>query len=198
MTPDATRALRGLEEALLLGLKQKDEGVRSASANVLPLVQQEVPFRVAGDIPVPENVEAKVAKIAKKVFERSGKRVVVTSAARSPKRQAEAMRIKLELGESPRRLYGNKQAAGEIENAYSWAKKTGLPAEDVTNTMAMVIQRQIDAGVFISSHLRQGAVDLRSRDLTAFEKKVVRMAAVEEGARVALETTPPHFHLEVL
>jgi hypothetical protein len=64
--------------------------------------------------------------------------------------------------------------------------------------MAMVIQRQIDAGVFISSHLRQGAVDLRSRDLTAFEKKVVRMAAVEEGARVALETTPPHFHLEVL
>ncbi|MEZ0324777.1 MAG: hypothetical protein ACAH95_02635 [Fimbriimonas sp.] len=193
----ACKALRGLEEALLKGLDQPNREVRQASADVLPLVQEAVPFRVAGDIPIPERVEQKVEKIAKKVFERSGKRVVVTSAARTPQRQADAMRIKLDLGESPRRLYANKRAAGEIENAYSWAKKSGLPVEQVTETMAMVIQRQMDSGIFISRHLKEGAVDFRSRDLSAREKRVVRIAAAEEGAKVALESTPPHFHIEV-
>jgi hypothetical protein len=193
----ALKALRGLEDSLLKGLEQSNEEVRAASANVLPLVQEAVPFRVSGNIKISERVEKKVEKIAKKVYQRAGKRLVVTSATRTPMSQADAMRVKLDLGENPRRLYANKRAAGEVANAYAWAKKTGLNQDEVTQTMAMVIQRQIDRGVYISRHLREGAFDLRSRDLTAHEKVVVRQAAVEEGARVALETTPPHFHLEV-
>jgi hypothetical protein len=191
-------ALRGLETALLQGLRQPSPGIRKASAEVLPEVQKAVPFSVAGDINIPTKVEKQVEKIARKVLERTGTRVVVTSAARTAQSQADAMRIKMDLGENPKRLYANKRAAGEIANAYSWAKKTGLPTEAVTNTMAMVIQRQIDAGVYISRHLHEGAVDFRSRDLNAWEKRVVKQVAVEEGAKVLMESTPPHIHIEVL
>jgi hypothetical protein len=193
----ATSAIRGLEQAILKGLQEPNWQVRKACADVLPAVHAAVPFGIAGDIPIPPKVEQKVEKIAKKVFEQTGARVVVTSAARTPLRQADAMKTKLDLGESPRSLYANKKAAGEIENAYRYAKKIGLAGKQVTGTMAMVIQRQIDSGVYISRHLREGAVDLRSRNLTHEQKVAVRKAAVAEGARVMLESTPPHFHLEV-
>ncbi|HSI72331.1 MAG TPA: hypothetical protein VK934_04080 [Fimbriimonas sp.] len=194
----ATTALRGLERVLLDAMQQKDSDIRDASAKVLPAVQLAVPFAVAGDINIPPKVEKQVAKIAKKVLERTGTRVVITSAARTPKSQADAMRIKMDLGENPKRLYANKHAAGEIANAYSWAKKCGLDAGSVTDTMAMVIQRQMDSGVYISRHLHEGAVDLRSKNLNAWEKRIVKQAAIEEGAKVLMESTPPHIHIEVL
>jgi hypothetical protein len=195
---EAGPILRSIEQALLEGTQAKDPQVRADSNALLPSVQRAVPYQVVKGIEIPARIEKAVAHIAQKTYQKTGKRIVVTSAARSPQSQAAAMKHKLDLGESPRRLYANKRAAAEIENAYLWGRKTGMDGEQIVDTMASVIDRQIDAGTYISRHLKEGAVDLRSRDLSSAEKVAVRQAAKSLGARVMLESTPPHFHLEIL
>ena len=55
----------------------------------------------------------------------------------------------------------------------------------------------MDRGVFISKHLLDDAVDIRSRNLNRREKALFRKLARARGFRVLLETRPPHFHLSI-
>jgi hypothetical protein len=56
----------------------------------------------------------------------------------------------------------------------------------------------MDRGVFISAHLRAGAVDIRNRDMTVTEKRALVAAVSEVGGVTALEESrPPHYHLQV-
>ncbi|MGK4004258.1 hypothetical protein WMF31_16610 [Sorangium sp. So ce1036] len=143
-------------------------------------------------------VEQKVAEIADAYFRRTGKEIVVTSGTRDPARQAEAMLDLFRHGADVLGLYRDKTAAREILSAYEEARSAGLPPGAVTAAIEEVIRSQVERGVFISAHLREGAVDIRNRDMTSAEKRAFLDGVEEVGGVFALEESrPPHFHLQV-
>lgn len=161
--------------------------------------EESLAYIVRPGVELPEKVEKTVAEIAEKAQERIGRPIVVTSASRSPQSQAAAMRTKLELGDNVMGLYRDKKAAGQIVKAYRKAKKSGANQAQVTDKMANVIANQVSNGVYLSRHLHEGAVDLRTVDLSATERKQL-LAVVKEipsVTKVILESTPPHLHIEI-
>jgi hypothetical protein len=155
-------------------------------------------YAVLPDVTLSDPVAAKVAQIDGAYARRTGKHLTVTSGTRDAARQAKAMYKVLELGGDIVRLYRNKEAAREIKEAYDAARSAGKPADNVVGAMYRVIRDQIARGLYISAHLRAGAVDIRSRDMSAADKKAFAAAAAEAGrVRLLEETTPPHYHLQV-
>ena len=59
------------------------------------------------------------------------------------------------------------------------------------------IDKQIGKGVYLSKHLKKGAVDVRIRDMTSSEKEAFKKAVKDVADSVILETIPPHFHLQL-
>lgn len=150
------------------------------------------------DVTLPDPVADKVDAIDEAYFRRTGKHVTVTSGTRDAARQAKAMYKMLRLGGDPMQLYRNKEAAREIKQAYERARGARKEPDDVVAAMHEVIKSQIARGVYISAHLRAGAVDVRNRDMSSADKKAF-VAAVNEAKGVTLleESAPPHWHLQV-
>ncbi|WP_437555482.1 hypothetical protein WME97_23725 [Sorangium sp. So ce367] len=143
-------------------------------------------------------VEQKVAEIASAYFRRTGKELVVTSGTRDPARQAEAMHELFRHGADVLGLYKDKTAAREIKSAYEEGRSAEHPPEAMIAALERVIRAQIDRGVFISAHLREGAVDIRNRDMTPAEKRAFLEGVDEVGGVFALEESrPPHYHLQI-
>ena len=141
-------------------------------------------------------VKAKVKKIADKYFILAKKDIVVTSGARSSQSQASAMYGKLAGGDQLT-VYSNQTAAKEIKKAYTDAVAAKKSKVDTIADMKAVIDTQISKMIYISKHLKVGAVDVRSRNMTASEKTHFKSAANGIATKVILETTPPHFHLSL-
>lgn len=191
--------LRNLRPALQAGVKAKDHSTRLATKQAIAQVDGTVKYRVTSGVKMPVPIEATVARIAKQAAPRIGGPVVVTSAARTPTSQAEALRTKISLGDNIVRLYANKEAAKSVLYAYKQAKHAGGSKAQVVAAMADVIQAQTEKGVYLSNHLREGAVDLRTRGLSGWQRKHL-VAAVNgtPGVRTTLlESTPPHLHVEI-
>jgi len=150
------------------------------------------------DVTLPDPVADKVDAIDEGYFRRTGKHLTVTSGTRDAARQAKAMYKMLRLGGDPMRLYRNKEAAREVKEAYDSKRAAGKAEGDVVGAMYEVLRAQITRGVYISAHLRAGAVDVRSRDMSSSDKKAF-VAAVNEAKGVALleESAPPHWHLQI-
>ncbi|XXX82760.1 hypothetical protein WMF30_28930 [Sorangium sp. So ce134] len=143
-------------------------------------------------------VEQKVAEIACAYHRRTGKELVITSGTRDPARQAEAMHDLFRHGADVLGLYRDKAAAREIKSAYEEGLSDDLPSEAVIAALERVIRAQIDRGVFISAHLREGAVDIRNRDMTPAQKRAFIEGVDEVGGVLALEESrPPHYHLQI-
>lgn len=143
-------------------------------------------------------VEEKVAEIAEVYFQRTGKELAVTSGTRDPARQAEAMHDLFQHGADVLGLYRDKAAAREIKRAYDEGVAADLPADARIEAIEQVIRAQMERGVFISAHLREGAVDIRSRDMTPADKRAFLEGVEEVGGVFALEESrPPHYHLQV-
>jgi hypothetical protein len=155
-------------------------------------------YRALDDVTLADAARDKVDAIDAAYARRTGKHVTVTSGTRDAVRQAKAMYKMLRLGGDPMRLYRNKEAAREIKAAYDRARAAGKAQDDVVGAMYSVLQGQIARGVYISAHLRAGAVDIRSRDMSPSDKRAFA-AAVAEAKSVSLleESTPPHFHLQI-
>jgi len=155
-------------------------------------------FSLLPDVTLADAVSDKVEAIDDAYFRRTGKHVTVTSGTRDASRQAKAMYKMLRLGGDVLKLYRNKDAAREIKRAYDAGRAAGKAPDDVVSSMYSVLQSQIARGVYISAHLRAGAVDIRSRDMSSAEKRAF-VAAVADARGVTLleESTPPHFHLQV-
>lgn len=155
-------------------------------------------YRVLQDVTLADAVADRVDAIDDAYAKRSGKHVTVTSGTRDAARQAKAMYKMLRLGGDPVRLYRNKEAAREVKQAYETARAAGKPQDDVVAAMYDVLRAQIARGVYISAHLRAGAVDIRSRDMSPADRKAF-LAAVSGVSGVSLleESTPPHFHLQI-
>ncbi len=185
VTPEIASALTELDAVVAADRKKAAEAkARKAAARR--------DFDMNPGVTLAPRIEAKVAAIAKIYRAKTGKRLLVTSGTRSAFSQARAMHNKLRLGDNVLGLYRNKGAVREILAAYK--RGSGSAVE----RMANVIRSQTERGVYISRHLRAGAVDLRSRGLTASDKRALREAVRQVGgvSNFLEESKPPHFHLE--
>jgi hypothetical protein len=143
-------------------------------------------------------VAAKVEQIDEAFFARTGKRLVITSGTRDAARQAKAMYKVLSLGGDIIRLYKNKAAATEIKQAYDSGRAGGKTPDDVVTAMYEAIRGQMSRGIYISAHLRAGAVDIRNRTMSQSEKKSFATSVADmEDIRMIEEFSPPHFHVQI-
>ncbi|WP_437589517.1 hypothetical protein [Sorangium sp. So ce1000] len=154
------------------------------------------PYEVLPGVTLPAKIAAKVERIDKGYARRTREHLVITSGTRDANRQARAMFTKLRLGEDLLQLYRNKAAVQEIKKAYQ--ANSRKPPEQVVAAMESVIQDQIDRGIYVSAHLRRGAVDVRNRTMSPKEKRAFLESAAEVGGVLVIEeTTPAHYHLQI-
>jgi peptidoglycan hydrolase-like protein with peptidoglycan-binding domain len=148
-------------------------------------------YKVNPGILMTESLRPKLVALAKQYHSITGDGLIVTSGYRPPDRQALAMYRKIvNEGETKvRNLYKNKSAVDEILAAYR--KHLGNPALAVP-AIQKVIEGQVTRGVFISSHLRSNALDLRKQTTNLAS---LRTAINRVGGRVVVESD--HYHLEL-
>jgi hypothetical protein len=177
-----------------------DEPTRSATPlrEIAPRPADAPRYTLLSGVTLAAAVQEKVSELAAAYFRRTGKELVVTSGTRDPERQAEAVHELFQHGADVLRLYKDKSAARELKSAYEQGVSAAQPVESLVASLADVIRAQVDRGVFISAHLREGAVDIRSRDMTSEEKRAFLDGAEEvEGLTVLEESRPPHYHLQI-
>lgn len=194
----APLALRAVEQGLV-ELELGDESdLAAARQRIRDQLAHQMPYHFASEARLAPSVELQIHQLGLR-FRRFGgrRRLLVTSGIRGPYRQARAMFIKLLLGSRLVRLYRRRKAAREIVRAYRAARRQRWPRVRVIAAMQAVIEAQICRGIYISEHLKAGAVDLRSIGLRWRDKRALRRAARSFGRALYLkeERRPPHFHL---
>lgn len=143
-------------------------------------------------------VAHRLLQIDEAFHQRSGKHLTIVSGTRDPVRQARAMVRIIELGGSLIKLYSNREAAAEIQHSYDQARASKKKPDEIISAVQSTLEAQIQRGVYISAHLRAGAVDVRNTNMTDMEKKAFRAAIHEiNGVTLLEEHRPPHFHLEI-
>ncbi len=147
-------------------------------------------------VSISKNTADALEKLDAAYFKKSGAHLVITSGTRDPARQAKAMYKTMQLGTDILKLYRNKPAAQEIKNAYTKFLQKG--SEKTIEAIYQVLKDQMDRGVYISAHLRAGAVDVRNRDMSRARKKAFEKSVLANGSFSFIEESkPPHFHLEL-
>lgn len=182
-----------------LGYSKNNEA-KVNSATQQSDAKNEVPvkhYSLASGVTLKATEETKVNELADTFFQRANKDIVITSATRSPEKQANAMYDKLKLGDDLTKLYKNKNALKEITDAYDAGINEQKSGAEIIKGMTEVIEGQVKKNVYISAHLKSGAVDVRSKDMSKEEKEHFKIAAKEVGLKVIEEGKPPHFHLEL-
>jgi hypothetical protein len=143
-------------------------------------------------------VQARLARVADAYFRRTGKVLVVTSGTRDPHKQAAAMHQAMRVGADVMHLYRDKSAARELLTTFHAARAAKKSIAAIDAELAQVIERQIRRGVFISAHLRAGAADVRSRGMSADDRRAFLEGVARVGGfGVIEESAPPHFHLQL-
>lgn len=154
-------------------------------------------YTTAGAVSLAPEVARRIAEVADTFHRQTNKQLVLTSGTRDAARQADAMVEAMRLGADVVRLYRDKGAAREIREAFDGARAERLAPRDVVARVEATIRDQIARGTYVSAHLRAGAVDVRSRGMTAVERATFVAAARACGFSVLEETAPPHFHLQL-
>jgi len=155
----------------------------------------DAPFTMEPDVVLSPALRSTVAQLAVAFRAATGRTFHVTSGVRTPFEQAEAMFDKLASGGTLTGLYRDYEAAHQVELAYQRARRGGRAR--CVAAMTRVLLAQIARGLYISRHLYSGAVDVRSRDMSARERRTFRTVATRQrGVRLLEEGRPPHFHLE--
>lgn len=146
-------------------------------------------------------LEGNTNRLAKDFYFKSGVRfrepirITLTSGIRSSDSQANAMYKKFRGG-GDYRLYKDRIAAKEIYDSYLAGIDRGLGESEIIDEMRIAIEEQMFRGVFISKHLTNLAVDVRSRILTAAQQNLFMAVARRHVESIILEKKPPHFHLQ--
>lgn len=122
--------------------------------------RQAVRFRRSADLDLPEPVVAKANVLSDAVRTATGHEIHVTSGRRAADRQAAAMYDNY-LDNSPPR-YRNKVAESEVKLAYDKGRKNGLNRDQIVREMTKVLHSQTMRGIYLSPHMRSGAIDIRS------------------------------------
>ena len=153
-------------------------------------------YELKAGVNLSSTVKIKVKKIADAYHGATQKKITITSGTRSAASQAEAMYGKLAGGDQLT-VYKDQVSAKEIKKAYDDGTAAKKSKADIVAAMKAVIETQIQKGKYISKHLRAGAVDVRSKDMTAADQQAFRKAATGVASKIILETTPPHWHLQL-
>lgn len=111
----------------------------------------------------------------------------VTSGVRTTLAQAQALKVKRDLGDDLLKLYAQDDLVREL-----------LAVPNDVEAMREVLERQVARGRYLSDHMRKNALDLRSKNLTADQVALIERAAEKVGAKVVKERSPPHIHIEDL
>jgi len=196
---DALVVMRVLLDALEAAGPLQLELLARPARRGLQRLRFRLPYRVKPHVRLTLPVERCVARLAARFFRRKGRALTITSGTRTPWSQARAMYRKLSIGARYRRLYKKKELAEAIRQAFRAGRRARLRRGQITAKMAEVIRAQMASGDYVSEHLRQGAVDLRSRNLR-FAHKVVLESIVRRLRGLKLnreERRPPHYHMEV-
>lgn len=138
---------------------------------------------------VPPKMVPLLQQLTRRYFENSDRLLYITSAYRSPERQALAMYFNIiRYGISHvTRTYKGKAAVVEIIEAYRTNR--GNPGQ-AARAMTAVIQSQINRGSYISDHMLGRAFDIR---LSSAKLSLLREAARSMGGTVVVE--PDHYHV---
>lgn len=154
-----------------------------------------VDLAVLPDVEMPAAIRARVEELAAAFRRETGRGLVITDGTRRAERQAELMLRNLERGDDLVRVYANKRAAREVADAYHRARKLGRA--EILAALAAVIRAQVQAGDYVSKHLREGAVDVRCVDLDSRQRATLKRLARKRGVEVVDEsrTATPHYHL---
>lgn len=166
-----------------------------AAAEVAAVDLAAVDLAVLPDVEMPAAIRTRVEELAAAFRRATGRGLVITDGTRRPERQAELMLRNLERGDDIVRNYANKRAARAVAEAYARVKRSGRA--EILAALTAVIRSQVEAGEYVSKHLREGAVDVRCIDLTAGERATLKRLARARGVEVIDEsrTATPHFHL---
>lgn len=187
----------------------KKEAEEGASAKGDDKIAGETVRRVRGgpdievharDLRLTDASREKLEHIAARYHKATKRRLVITGGTRTPQRQAELMFEKLSHGENIVALYEHKQAATEVLHTYDDAKAKGQRKRELIKLIKGTIDAQIAQGVYVSKHLKSGAIDVRSRDMTPEREKAFRAAVAEEpGVHLMDErkSAEPHLHLSL-
>lgn len=116
--------------------------------------------------------------------------VTITSGTRTAGQQARAMASKIQRGHNLYELYAQDDLVSEILAVIGSTTSPDVAA------MAEVIADQVARGRFISRHLRDDALDVRTRNLSA-DQVAELVATVEQLGGEALDEGD-HVHLEDL
>jgi hypothetical protein len=193
----ANVAMRRMEDGLLRAKAGSSAETGRLIDEALANARKLRHYEVQPDILITPASEEVVNRIGNAFHKKTGLGVTVTSGTRTPRRQADAMLTKAQVGGNLRAEYRNKEAVDEIIAARKSAQ--GKPRAEVVNAMAAAIEKQMARGVYISNHLKSGAVDLKTNNLSAKNKaKLIETARSVPGVtRVLDESKPPHLHLDV-
>ena len=170
-----------------------------AGARARPKADRGRAFRVMPGVKLPPEVEQCLARLASRFYRRTGQPLVITSGTRSAEAQAEAMYAKLIRRRNLFRLYSRTALLREVVRAYRRARRKRLSHRAARAALARVIRSQVLRGEYLSAHLRNGAVDIRSYDMSRRQRRLLRQLARSDADILLLkqERHPPHFHLEV-
>lgn len=161
------------------------------------VIEPPAAFTLQAGVEIPAPVRPRLQALAAAYRQATGKSLVITDGTRSPATQAALMLRNLERGDDIVRLYANKPAAAQVQAAWAAAKSAGLDPAAVLARITEVIADQVAAGDHVSKHLREGAVDVRSVDMSGVERRVFKRLARALDIAVVDEsrTATPHFHL---
>lgn len=177
-----------------------DPGGRTLSALIREVRQIKL-YHAGSQVLMDRSLETKARKLAEDYYFASGVayrepiRITLTSGIRSSTAQARAMYNKFRGGGSYG-LYKDKKTAKEIYDAYRRGISHGHSQGRIISEMRTVIEIQMARGTYISHHLTNRAIDVRSRTLTSSQQRLFMIVAGRHANVALLERTPPHFHLQ--
>ncbi len=151
-------------------------------------------YRTRPGVNLSDDAKTKLNLIGQEYSRRSGgKAFEVTSGTRTAYSQADAMYTKITLRDSFSE-YKNKKAVDEVLNAYKQAKSENKSPQQIKQAMAQAVENQVKQGIYISRHLRGGAIDVSMNNLNeqAFKESVEAVT----GQEPLYEGKPRHYHFQ--
>jgi len=152
-------------------------------------------YTTKGAITVPPSLKPQLKKIADAYHKATNKDIVVTSAKRTAVSQASALYVRFSKGGNVND-YVKQTEAKAVKKAYDDAVKAKKDKAAIIKAMEQELANQIKQGKYLSSHLSSKALDVRSKDMSAAEKKAFLKACKAVASKCLVEGAPQHFHLQ--
>lgn len=152
-------------------------------------------YSTKGVVTIPLSLKPQIKKIADAYHKATSKDIVITSAKRTAASQASALYTRFSKGGNVND-YVRQTEAKAVKKAYDDAVKVKKGKAAIISAMEQELNSQIKKGKFLSSHLSSKALDVRSKNMSASEKKAFLKSCKAVASKCLIEGTPQHFHLQ--